>query len=265
VSELSSLEKGLVILRELAASERGLSAAELAQVTGLNRTTIYRLCDILRRGDWLQRVGEEADTSRIDLGPAMHGLAVLVTSKYDTEAKLRPIVDGLAHSLGETVHVGVLEQSQVVHVARALPDSGLNMAARIGSREPAHAAGLGKALLATLSDEDVLRRYSDEELLTRTPNTIGSRTELLQNLATIRERGYATDDEESGVGVMCIAAPVFAPNGQALFAVSVTSMPQRFEGDRFDQILQAVQGAASLATAAFGGRPPLWWRQSAAA
>lgn len=260
MSDLSSLEKGLIVLRELASSERGMTAAELAQVTGLNRTTVYRLCEILRRGGWVQRLGEDDDATRLDIGPSMHGLAVLVGSKYDTEAQLRPIIDGLARSLAETVHVGVLEGTQVVHVARAMPDSGLNIAARLGSREFAHVAALGKALLATLPDAEVRERYVGEELPVRTPKTVRTPKALIQELHQIRELGYALDDEESRVGVKCVAAPVFDAVGAAIFAISVTTAPQRLEGGRFQQVVDAVKGAASLATASFGGVAPEAWR-----
>jgi IclR family acetate operon transcriptional repressor len=257
MSELSSLEKGLRILRELASSERGMTAAELAQVAGLNRTTVYRLSEILGREGWVQRLGENEDTTRLDLGPAMHGLAVLVTNKYDTDAQLQPIIRGLARSVSETVHVGALDHTHMVHIAVAMPDTGMNIAARIGSREYAHAAALGKALLATLADEDVRRRYVGEELVVRTPATVATVPALLAELARTRERGYALDVEESREGVYCIAAPVFGAGGEALFAISITTVPQRL-GARREQLVKAVQAAASLATASFGGHDGEW-------
>jgi DNA-binding IclR family transcriptional regulator len=254
--ELSSLEKGLVLLRELSSSERGMTATELAQVTGLNRTTVYRLCDMLRKGGWVQRVGDEDGTPRLDIGPLMHGLGVLVTSKYDTERQLQPIIDGLVRSLDETVHIGVLDGTHVVHVFRALPESGLSMAARLGSREPAYVTALGKALLATLPDDEVVERFADLEFSVRTPNTIRTLPELLENLDRVREIGYAVDDEESRIGVKCIAAPVFDASHTASFAISVTTVPQRLEGDRLDHVAEAVRSAAYLATASFGGTVP---------
>jgi DNA-binding IclR family transcriptional regulator len=194
----------------------------------------------------------------------MHGLTVLVESKYDLEAKLRPIIDGLSRSLHETVHVGVLDHAQLVHIAAALPDSGMNMAARIGSRESAHVAALGKALMATLPEQEVRALYLDEMLPTRTKKTISTRSQLLEELEATRARGYATDDEESRMGVYCIGAPAFGPDGTAILAVSVTTVPARVAGDRMAQVVQAVQGAASLVTAAWGGHVPRTWNAAPA-
>jgi DNA-binding IclR family transcriptional regulator len=263
MSELSSLEKGLRILRELASSERGMTAAELAQVAGLNRTTVYRLSEILAREGWVQRLGDDDDTTRLDLGPAMHGLAVLVSNKYDVDAQLQPIIKGLARSLQETVHVGALDHNHVVHIAVAMPESGLNIAARIGSREFAHIAALGKALLATLPDDEVRRRFVGDELTVRTATSIPTVDGLLEELAKTRERGYAIDNEESREGVYCFAVPVLGPGREALFAISVTTVPQRLEGRR-EQLIEAVQAAASLATSSFGGYEGGWQSTPAA-
>lgn len=257
MSELSSLEKGLRILRELASSERGMTAAELAQVAGLNRTTVYRLTEILGREGWVQRLGDNDETTRLDLGPAMHGLAILVTNKYDIDEQIQPLIKGLARSLSETVHVGALDRDQVVHVAVAMPDAGMSIAARLGSRAFAHSAALGKALLATLADDEVRDLYVEENLAVSTPTTIRTVTALIEELAQTRARGYALDDQESRAGVFCIGVPVFGPGRQALFAISVTTVPGQSQ-ERRDQLITAVQATASLATTSFGGRDGDW-------
>lgn len=257
----TSLEKGLRILRELATSEGGMAAAELAEATGLNRTTVYRLCEVLQRGGWVQRLGDEEDTARLDLGAAFQGIAVLVTNKYKMEAQLRPILANLSRALNETVHLAILDRNQIVHVARELPGQGLNLAAGLGSRALAHTSALGKALLSTLSDDEVRRIYVGERLITETPNSIATVTDLLADLERIRRIGHAVDDEESRIGIKCVAVPVFGVSREALFALSVTTVPQRLNGDAFERVVEAVKGAASLATASFGGKVPALWRK----
>lgn len=262
-ADLSSLEKGLTVLRELAASESGLTAGQLATAAGLNRTTIYRLCDALERGGWAVRTSE-GDATRFELGVATHGLAVLVTNKYDTEARLRPVISELSQALSKTVHVGALERADIVHIARALPSSGLSVAARLGTREHAHCSGLGKALLATLPPEQVADRYPAEELPAQTARSISSRDALLEELSRVRAAGYAVDDEEGTIGVKCIASPVFTSGGRALFAISVTSVPAGLLGEDFTRAVDAVRGSAALLSASFGGTVPSDWGAPAA-
>ncbi len=257
----TSLEKGLAILQELATSEAPQTISDLARATSLNRTTAYRLCEVLERSGWLQSAadGQAGKRRRMDLGPQMLGLAVLATSKYGPEARLQPLIEALAQRIGETVHAAVLDGTSIIHVAFAVPGPGPHLAVRPGARELAHVTGLGKAMLATLPRDEILHRYPEEELPTHTPKGVSSRSALLDELGAIAARGYAIDDEESRAGVRCVGAPIFGPNGTATFAVSVTTMPVRLAGERLDAVAREVCSTAALASAAFGGAIPRGW------
>lgn len=114
-------------------------------------------------------------------------------------------------------------------------------------------------MLATLPREELLRRYRQEKLPTEAPKSIATRAELLAELEEIRARGYAVDDEESGVGVMCIGAPIFGPTDAASFAMSVTTLPIQLEGERLEAVATALRAAAARATASLGGTVPTSW------
>jgi DNA-binding IclR family transcriptional regulator len=247
------------VLGALAGAEGGLGVAQIARATGLNRTTIYRLCAALERVGWIHRIPDARAGRTFDLGPRVLGFSVLVSQKYDPNSRLTTIIQSLANELGETVHVGVLEAAEVVHVARALPAEGLHVAARIGSRQPAHVTALGKAMLATLTPEALLGRYPDKQLKHRSAHGLQTRRELLDEIGRTLERGYAIDDEESRQGVRCVAVPVFDVWGGELMALSVTTTPEHLAGDRLGAVADAVQRAAAALTAALGGRVPPQW------
>jgi DNA-binding IclR family transcriptional regulator len=257
----TSLEKGLALIQELATAEGGMTIADLAQATGFNRTTTYRICEVLEHSGWIQLApdGSSGRRRRVDLGPRALGLAVLVNNKYDPETRLQPLMENLSKAVGETVHAAILDDIWVIHVARSVPESGLHMAAPLGAREFAHVTALGKAMLATLSREEILHRYRHEELPVRSRKAIATRTALLEELEKVAARGYAIDDEESRAGVRCVGAPIFGPAGNAIFALSVTTMPVHLEGERLRAVAQAVREATALATAAFGGTTPPDW------
>jgi DNA-binding IclR family transcriptional regulator len=254
-SELSSIEKGLRLLRVLAATQEGMTPGELASASGLNRSTTYRLCEMLERGGWVQSVANRDGAKRVGLGPTILGLSILITNAFDTTARLQPIIERLALTLGETVHVGVLEQTDVVHIARAIPGSTAAFAAEFGGRDAAYVTALGKALLAMIPRDDVRRMYPGRALPRRTPSTIGTVDELLNELDRIVAQGYAIDDEESRAGVRCVAAPVFGVDDRLLFSVSVTSAPARLVGDQLADAIEAVKACAALLTTSFGGSP----------
>jgi IclR family acetate operon transcriptional repressor len=255
----ASLEKGLMILRELATSERDLGAGPLAKRTGLNRATVYRLCEILERRDWIREViDDESGERRFNLGPSVLGMAVLITSKYSYEERLEPLLHDLAESVGETVHVAIREDAEVVHIARALPRNGLSVAAPIGSRELAHVTGLGKALLSTLSDAEIKRLYPREELPVRTSRALSNRGLLLDALNKVADTGYAVENEESRDGIACIAAPVFDQTGRASFAISVSAPPPRLMS-RLDEVAGTVKATTALLSQSIGGVPRATW------
>jgi DNA-binding IclR family transcriptional regulator len=256
-SEQTSLQKGLQILQQLASADDGMTIAQLAKAAGFNRATTYRLTEALEQSGWVQRAfSSQPDSRRMLLGPQALGLAVLVSSKYDPEARFQPQIDELARRVGETVHVGALDHTAVVHVARSAPAHGLHLAAPLGSREHAHLTALGKAMLATLSREEILRRYPQEKLPTETHKSIATRTELLAELEEIAARGYAIDDEESRVGVMCVGAPIVGLSGTANFALSVTTLPIQLQGERLEAVADAIRSSAAQATASLGGSVP---------
>lgn len=251
---LTSLEKGLMILSQLATAERGMTVSAIARAAGLNRTTTYRLCHDLERHGWIQRSGER--TSTFDLGPRMLGISVVIESRYDTEKRIAPIIKQLAQQVGETVHVAILDGNHVITIGRAFPDDGPNMAQEIGSREMAHVTGLGKALLAGLERDAIHRLYPAGTLPGRTKSAILTVEELLDDLERTAARGWSLDDEESRPGVRCVGAAVWGPSARPSVAISVTAAPTRAIGPIFDELVQAVTRAGALATEALGGKAP---------
>jgi DNA-binding IclR family transcriptional regulator len=260
----TSLEKGLAMLYELAEAEAGMTIGSLASALDLNRTTAYRLCEVLTRSGWVQPRGQslKGGPNRFDLGPRALGLGVLTTSKYDPDARIQNIVEELAEQIEETVHAATLDRVEVIHIARAVPDSGPHLAVRLGAREFAHVTALGKAMLATFTRDKLLRLYREEQLVERTPKSIRTRTALLSELERIRAQKFAVDDEESRPGVYCVAAPVFGRGDEAHYAISVTSLPIHFEGERLQVVINAVKEAATRATCALGGSPPAQWKEA---
>jgi DNA-binding IclR family transcriptional regulator len=261
MTERSSLEKGLAILQELASSDDGMNLSDLARATDLNRTTAYRLCTVLEREGWVQSndAGKESGRRQVVLGPRALGLTALASNKHDPGVRLKPLMESLARQVDETVHLGVLDDISVIHIASAVPQVGPHLALRHGARALAHVTALGKAMLATYTDRDIRRKYRYEQIPSSSPTAIQTRTALLEDLARIRARGYAIDDEESRIGVRCVGAPIFGFSDRAIFALSVTSMPARLSNEHLVEVAQSVSHSARLATEALGGRFPIGW------
>lgn len=147
--------------------------------------------------------------------------------------------------MGETVHLAVLDGVQAVYIEKLQPSPAVKiLISRTGARLPAHCSGVGKVLLAHSDWDQVATSFEDQGLPALTPNTIATLDTLAGELERVRERGYAYDDEETMVGLCCVAAPVYSYGGKVVAAVSISVPAYRFrpnEGKYVAAILDAAR------------------------
>lgn len=199
VRDVKSAARTVDILEVLGGLDgRPISLRELAEQTDVPRSSLYALLQTLVSRGWVRT---DATGSRYAIGVR----ALLVGTSYiDGDPRLavtRPHVDALAEELGETVHFARLDGVDVVYLATRESQHYLRPFSRVGRRLPAYATSLGKAILAEWPDVDV-EKLVPADVPRLTDHTL-DRPGLLADLATVRERGYAVDDEEGTVGLRC--------------------------------------------------------------
>jgi DNA-binding IclR family transcriptional regulator len=178
---------------------------EVSDYLGVASSSAHRLLAMLQFRGFLR---QDPQTRSYAPGPALDDLAFGVLGQLDVRNRARPILGRVNAALDETVHLGRLEHASVHFIAAIESARALRVASRLGRIMPAHATSTGKAMLATLSDEEVLALYPKERLTKITAHTIGTRTELLDALARVRRRGWAASREESEEGVSSVAVAV---------------------------------------------------------
>ena len=228
------------LLRCFAANRTELRLVELTRMVGLNKTTTFRLLTALESAGMIERTpGEDA----YHLGPELMALGSLALGSSGLRLACRPVLQDLAAETRETATIEVLVEDQVLildeitgsHVIGALPS--------LGTRWPVHTTSTGKVLLAHM-DEDQLGKHLAARLEAATPRTITSRPAFLRELERVRERGYATNDEELEAGYVGAAAPVRTADGTVIGALSVGGPKARLGGERLTQIASALPAAA---------------------
>ena len=201
---MSVLARISSILRAFDGERRTLSVADLVERTGLPRATVHRQVNALADEGWLMRQG-----TRFELGIGLFELGQRVPRQRDLREVATPFMADLRQASGHTVNLAVLDGREVVYVellrARNAPAS--LRKAKIGGRLPAHATGVGKALLAFCEPADI-DAYLADGLDRVGPRTIRDPRVLRETLDTIRADGIAYDHEESAVGIVCAAAPI---------------------------------------------------------
>jgi IclR family KDG regulon transcriptional repressor len=236
------LERAIRLFSVLSSGE-GCSLTEIAQQAQLNGTTAFRLLSTLEQHRFVQR---DRGNGQYRLGPACLELARAYLESTDVVQASMPVLEELRDHTRETVHLAILDRMEVYYLAKIPGYHAIGlMASRAGTYAPAYCTGLGKVLLAFLSEGDV-RAYCEERGLERlTPNTITDVEALIAQLETVREEGYALDLSERHPGVYCVAAPIRAAHGEVVAAISVSGPEYRMKS-RIEEgtIIQVVRDAA---------------------
>ncbi|MBA9045132.1 MULTISPECIES: IclR family transcriptional regulator [Streptomyces] len=204
-----------VELLEYFAGRPGMhSLATVQEAVGYPKSSLYMLLRTLVELGWVET---DATGTRYGIGVR----ALLVGTSYidgdEVVAAARPALDRLADDTTETIHLARLDGTSVVYLATRRSQHCLRPFTRVGRRLPAHSTSLGKAILATYTDDEV-RALLPPELPALTEHTITDRERLIEELRRVRERGFAVDREENTVGLRCfgVALPYRAPARDAV-------------------------------------------------
>jgi DNA-binding IclR family transcriptional regulator len=233
-----------------------LGVADVSRALGLKRATTHRLLASLHRRGIL---AQDAVSRRYRLGMKLWELGSLATSQVDWLERVKPHLQQLAIDSGETAHLAILNDGQVLYVDTVESVRSLRMPSQVGGRLPVHCSGVGKALVAYLPEEAVRGIFRRRGLPRMTAHTITDARTLERQLATVRKLGYAIDDEEMDEGLTCIAAPVRDHTSHVMAAVSIAGPTSRLSPDvRAERAGQVVQ-AANDASVALGCPKEVLW------
>jgi DNA-binding IclR family transcriptional regulator len=198
---IESVDNALKVLLLLHTRD-SVRLTDVSQYLGVASSTAHRLlAQLLFRGF----VRQDPATRSYVAGTTLDDLALAVLRRLDVRNRARPVLEKLNADLQETVHLGRLEGNRVYFIDSIESSRALRVGNRLGRAMPANCTSTGKALLATLTDDEVVALFPDEDLPTLTSHSVSTRTGLLRELAEIRTRGYATSDEESEEGVSSFA------------------------------------------------------------
>ncbi len=235
--------RAIKVLRHIAAGRSVANQSRAAREIGINRTTLLRLLHTLEAEGLIEPA---TGTGEYVLGTGMIELAATKLGSLDVAQVANPVLTRLAQRLGLSCHLGILDRREVLYVLRATPDVHLVSNVRIGTRLPAHASTMGRAILAHLPRDQVDALLGGEELpaaTAKTPTSLPALHALLD-----KERTTGIVDSRSGyeAGIDSIAAPVFDHAGAVVGAINASGPESAFGGvrGRRAEIAEAVREAA---------------------
>jgi DNA-binding IclR family transcriptional regulator len=236
------VEKVFVILEVLANSQAGLTLRELAGLCGLPKSSVHGIVITLERCGYLYR---NRRSSRYLFARKLLRLANATLTGLDLREATAPYMRSLAREVQLPVYLGILEFDEAVVVAKAEPVLMSRPMNWVGKRMELHCTGLGKALIAHWSEEEVERLARERTLPRHNDNTISSAKRLKADLANARRLGYAVDDEEDVLGFRSVGAPVCDEAGNVIGALGISGTISEITAENLPAIAAALQAATA--------------------
>ncbi|MEO8229388.1 MAG: IclR family transcriptional regulator, partial [Chloroflexota bacterium] len=197
--------------------------SELARRAGVSKATAYAtLQTLLSRGFVADR--DAGATRRYRLGMELARLGDRAAFQTSIADVALPALRSLTDATGRPARLAVLDEGAAVVIGRVDAPGIVQFRAHLGRREHAHTSGVGKALLATLSEDQVATIAARTKLPRRTERSITTIDALLDDLARVRVRGWSVDDEEDADGVLCVGSSVHGVGGGCVGAISITGL-----------------------------------------
>ncbi|MFD2566257.1 IclR family transcriptional regulator [Pseudotenacibaculum haliotis] len=236
-----SIIKAFTLLDAFTPDKKEWGVRELANKTGYNKSTTYRLLSTLVS----LHIVYQNKNDKYSLGSKLFELGNRV-SLYESLASIsNEPIKNIALNIEETVLLGVLKESQVLYINKADSLNGLKISTSIGSYQPTHATATGKLLMAHASMSELQSYLKNNRFQSFTKNTITESKALLNELQTIKKQGYSLDLEEFELGLICIAIPVFNKKGEVIAGVSASGPSSRFKMENVEKYISILQKGVS--------------------
>ena len=251
--QVQSLTRGLSILECLARAEGGLTLTDIGLRVQLPPSTVHRLLATLEKMGYVYQAGE---LGRWYVGLQAFTVGSSFLSSRDFIAQSHPFMRRLMDQSGETVNLAILDGTEAVFVDQVQCREMMRTIVKLGSRAPLHASGVGKAMFASLPDDQIDAILKVRGLPRITGNTITTPETMWASVRVIRQRGWSFDDEEHALGTRCVAAPIYDEHAETLGAISLAGPSSRLPDERIRQLGPLVAHTAEELTHRFGGKWP---------
>jgi len=240
------LTKTFAVLEVLLEHKSPMSMSEISEKLKYYPSTVHRILDTLKYGGYVE---QNQNTQKYQLGLKLIELGMAKINQIDLVKEARPFLRELAKNCNETVHLAILEDINVLYLAKEESSQTIRMISYVGRRGPLHCTALGKVLLAFLPPgerNDILARI---ELSKLTENTIIDQEHLETELNKVVQKGFAMDREENEKDVRCIAGPIRDYQGRVVAAVSVSGPSYRIDVEKQnhlkEELISACHGISS--------------------
>ncbi len=236
-------------LMELLVTKNEFQLAELCRLLKSPKTTIHRMLLTLKSLGYVQQnpqsLGYMASVKIFELGGK-------VAQNLNLIQIAKPLMIKLSEKTGETINLGILDDTDIICIDKVESKQHLKLDQPIGSRAKAYHTGLGKAVLAYLSEGDRARIFSNHTITLGTSKSLKTVSAIEKDLERVREQGYSVDNGEYITGVACVGAPVFDHNSKVVAGLSIAGPALRINERNIESLAKLVKETAALISKELG-------------
>lgn len=243
------IDRALSIVDLLSAMDQPLTPSEITANLQLNKSTVHRLLAVLEHHRYVER---DALSGRYRLGLKLAELGNIAVSRFDLQRVARPFVERLMQQTGETAHLGIMQQNEVVSLVNVETQRSVRTPSTVGRRSPMHCTSQGKVMLAYVPQPQVAQIVRGYTFVAYTNRTIRDGNTFRAELAKVRKLGFALDDEEFETGLRCIGAPVRDHTGKVIAGISIAGPCFRITPELTPMLIQRVVHVAADLSVALG-------------
>ncbi|GEL76547.1 IclR family transcriptional regulator [Tenuibacillus multivorans] len=238
-----SVLKALQLLDLFDEQHPELTLKEISELSRLPKPTAYRLLQALEMRGFLMKTDEQ--DPRYRLGLKLLGLGQLVSDQLDLRQMARPLMEGLAYTINEAVHLVVVDGHQATYIEKVDSQRALRLFTKVGQSVPLFIGSGPKLLLAYMPEEERLEVLEKHDMYSMTEEKPIDKATLWDELVMIRQKGYALSISEQDLDTTGISFPILDYQGQVLAALTVSGLSSRFEGDNLTFINKETKIAAN--------------------
>lgn len=246
---IQSVDRALQILECFSKRDTELGVTEIATRLDLHKSTTFGLLATLESRGYLK---QNLENGKYKLGIKLFELGKLVEDDMDLRINSLPYLRELVAKYEETAHLAIRDGKEVLYIDKVEGESAIRMYSQVGKRAPMYCTGVGKAMLAFMSEEKIDSLLEDINFSKFTNNTITDLQKLKKELIEIKKRGYCIDDEEIEVGLACAAAPIVNYKGEAVASISIAGPTSRMTNEKLQLIAQDVKETAAKISRTLG-------------
>lgn len=236
---VQSIDRAVAILECFSENKCELKLSEIACKLDLNKSTVHGLLNTLKHHGFID---QDQETQKYRLGLRFLGFSDLVISSIDVGNIASPVIEKVCEEIEETVHVAMLDGSDIVYIGKRECNKSIKTSTKIGARFPAYYTADGKIILCHM-DREKLNELVPDKIKRLTSTTITDKQELFKALAEMKDKGYAVDNEGVIRGLSCVAAPIINHMGDVKYSLSVTGPTVRMAEDKIKKYAEIIKEA----------------------